>query len=89
MSEKVNIMPLILESIDIDYNKLLSFSYTFDNLKKFMKSLIKNQTIMSDKINELENKIKLQSDVNKLNTINFDRKFKSLEANIIKLNKRQ
>ena len=88
MTEKTNFNPLILESIDVDINKLLSFSYTFDNLKKFMKSLIKNQTIMTDKINYLENKLKSQSDVNKLNRINYDNKIKSLEENIIKLNKK-
>ena len=43
--------PLILESIDIDLNKLFTLSYTFDNLKSFMSSLSKNQSLMSDKTN--------------------------------------
>ena len=87
MEEKINENPLILQSIDIDLNKLLSFSYTFDNLKTFMSSLNKNQFLMNDKINELENKLKLQTDINKKyhnSLVNFDKKLKFLEINLTK-----
>lgn len=87
MSDKIENKPLILESIDIDLNKLFSLSYTFDNLKSFMSSLSKNQSLMTDKINELENNLKQQKDLNnKYHTsfINFNRKLKSLESTIIK-----
>ena len=91
MSETINENPLILQSIDIDLNKLLSFSYTFDNLKAFMSSISKNQFLMSDKINELENKLKSQKDINRKyhnSLINFDKKLNFLETNIIKLGKK-
>ena len=54
MSDK-NINPLILDPINIDLNKLFSLSYTFENLRIFMSSLLKNQSLMTDKINELQN----------------------------------
>ena len=45
-----------LEPVDIDLDKLFSLSYTFDNLKAFMKHMINNQKTIADKINELEKK---------------------------------
>ena len=44
-----------LEPIDIDLDKLFSLSYTFDNLKLFMKNIIKNQQVIADKLNEIQN----------------------------------
>ena len=83
--EKKDEKPLILETIDIDLNKLFSLTYTFDNLKSFMSSLSKNQSLMSDKINELEDKLKQQIDINK----NYETLIKSLESNIKKVNKKE
>ena len=81
-----DLKPMILESIDIDLNKLFSLSYTFDNLKSFMSSLLKNQSLITDKINELENKLKQQIEINKNNNIkqnNYENKLQSLETYII------
>ena len=51
-----------LEQIDVDFSKLFSLSYTFDNLKLIMNTLLENQNIMSSKINELEKNIKDQKE---------------------------
>ena len=79
--------PLILEQVNIDLNKLFSLSYTFDNLKSFISSLSKNQSLMSEKINELEDKLKQQVDINKKhqdNIMNIDKKLASIESKITK-----
>ena len=71
-----------LEPINIDLNKLFSLSYTFDNLKAFMKHMIKNQQIIADKINELEKKSNLQKEENKKREQyqnNMERRVKMLE----------
>ena len=80
----------ILEPIDIDLDKLFSLSYTFDNLKSFMKNIIKNQQILADKINELEKKSLLQNDENKRFHIfqaKLDKKLKVVENNVNKTKK--
>ena len=67
-----------LEQIDVDINKLFSLSYTFDNLKLIMNTLLENQNIMSKKINELEKELKEQKDQSK-NQINIlEKKIKVL-----------
>ena len=74
----------ILEPIDIDLDKLFSLSYTFDNLKSFMKNIIKNQQILADKINELEGKSTSQIDENKrfhLFHAKVDKRLKLMENN--------
>ena len=43
-----------LEPLDVDFNKLFSLSYTFDNLKLIMNTLLENQNIMYSKIQDLE-----------------------------------
>ena len=50
LSEKgINLIPL-----DVDINKLFSLTYTFDNLKLIMNTLLENQNIMYSKIQDLE-----------------------------------
>ena len=88
----MNAKPLILETNNIDLNRLISFSYTFENLKKFMSSIKNNQTLMSNKINELENQLKLQTDINtkyQMNLLNLDKKALSLESNLNKIIKKE
>ena len=51
---------LILEDINLDINDILSFTVNIDNLKIFLSTLLKNQTILSKKILEIENKLKLK-----------------------------
>ena len=80
----------VLQPIDIDLDKLFSLSYTFDNLKSFMKNIIKNQQIIADKINELENKSTQQKEENKKYQYyqnNFERRLKSIEINNAKAKK--
>ena len=77
----------ILEPVDIDLDKLFSLSYTFDNLKSFMKNMIKNQQIIADKINDLEKKSLFQNDENKRFHIfqaKIDKKVKLIENNVTK-----
>ena len=77
----------LLEPIDIDLDKLFSLSYTFDNLKSFMKNIIKNQQIIADKITDLQKKAFLQNDENKLFHIfqsRTDKKLKIIEKNVNK-----
>ena len=84
--------PLILEQINLDLNKLFSLSYTFDNLKSFISSLSKNQSLMTEKINELEDKLKQQNDINKKyqdNIMNIDKKLVSIESKIAKSFKKE
>ena len=47
----------LLEEINIDVNDVLNFSINIDNLKIFLSTLLKNQSILSQKIIDLEKKI--------------------------------
>ena len=47
----------LLEEINIDVNDVLNFSINIDNLKILLTTLIKNQSTLSQKIIDLENKI--------------------------------
>ena len=79
-----------LEPVDIDLDKLFSLSYTFDNLKAFMKHMINNQKTIADKINELEKKQSLQKDESKKNQQfqnNIERRLKSIEISNAKSKK--
>ena len=55
-----NISPIdknnFLEEINIDVNTVLNFSINIDNLKLLLTSLIKNQSLLSQKILDLEQK---------------------------------
>ena len=80
----------ILEPIDIDLDKLFSLSYTFDNLKSFMKNILKNQQIIADKIKDLEKKSSTQNEENKkfhIFQIKIDKKLKVVENNVNKTKK--
>ena len=48
----------ILEEINIDVNNVLNFSINIDNLKILLTTLIKNQSTLSEKIVDLEKRIK-------------------------------
>ena len=48
----------LLEDINIDVNNVLNFSINIDNLKIFLTTLVNNQSTLSQKIIELEKKIK-------------------------------
>ena len=77
----------LLEPINIDFDKLFSLSYTFDNLKTFMKNILKNQQIIADKINELEKKSLTQNEENKKTHIfqaKIDKRIKTIENNVSK-----
>ena len=74
----------LLEPVDIDLDKLFSLSYTFDNLKSFMKHMIKNQQTIAEKINELEKKSNQQKEESKKYQnfqINIEKKIKNIEIN--------
>ena len=82
----------ILEPIDIDLDKLFSLSYTFDNLKSFMKNILKNQQIIADKIKDLEKKSSTQNEENKkfhIFQIKIDKKLKVVENNVNKTKMKQ
>ena len=77
----------LLEPINIDFDKLFSLSYTFDNLKAFMKNILKNQQIIADKINDLEKKSLNQNDENKkahIFQVKIDKRVKTVENNVSK-----
>ena len=77
----------LLEPINIDFDKLFSLSYTFDNLKTFMKNILKNQQIIADKINDLEKKSLNQNDENKkahIFQVKLDKRVKTVENNVSK-----
>ena len=80
----------LLEPVDIDLDKLFSLSYTFDNLKSFMKHMIKNQQTIAEKINELEKKSNQQKEESKKYQnfqINIEKKIKNIEINNAKAKK--
>ena len=86
MSDKIK--DLALEPINIDLNKL--FSLSFDNLKSFMTSLLDNQKVMTNKINELNKEIKNEIEQNKkfhAFLINIDKKQKTTNNTLNKLKK--
>ena len=55
-----------LEEINVDVNNVLNFSINIDNLKLLLTSLIKNQSALSQKIFDLENKLKGRSRTNSI-----------------------
>ena len=55
-----------LEEINVDVNNVLNFSINIDNLKLLLTTLIKNQSALSQKIFDLENKIKGRSRTNSI-----------------------
>ena len=55
-----------LEEINIDVNNVLNFSINIDNLKLLLTTLIKNQSSLSQKIIDLENKLKGRSRTNSI-----------------------
>ena len=82
MSEllKMSLSPsgITLNQIDLDINNLFSLSYTFDNLKLFMKTLLENQNIMSSKLNELEKSLKEEKEKSKNQITTLEKKIKSI-----------
>jgi len=82
MSEllKMSLSPagITLNQIDLDINNLFSLSYTFDNLKLFMKTLLENQNIMSSKLNELEKSLNEQKEKSKKEITTLEKKIKSI-----------
>ena len=71
--EGINLVPL-----DVDINKLFSLSYTFDNLKLIMNTLLENQNIMYSKIKELESKLSTEKEENKTQINLLEKKIKVL-----------
>ena len=71
--EGINLVPL-----DVDINKLFSLSYTFDNLKLIMNTLLENQNIMYSKIKELESKLSTEKEENKTQINTLEKKIKIL-----------
>ena len=82
MSEllKMSLSPggITLNRIDLDINNLFSLSYTFDNLKLFMKTLLENQNIMLSKLNELENSLNAEKEKSKNQITTLEKKIKSI-----------
>ena len=82
MSEllKMSLSPagITLNQIDLDINNLFSLSYTFDNLKLFMKTLLENQNIMLSKLNELEKSLNEQKEKSKKEITTLEKKIKSI-----------
>jgi len=74
-----------LEEINIDVNDVLNFSINIDNLKIFLTTLIKNQSTLSQKIIDLENKIKYKQPRN--NSINVSDVKKARRSLTLKLSK--
>ena len=74
ISEKgINLIPL-----DVDINKLFSLTYTFDNLKLFMNTLLENQNIMYSKIKDLETIISAEKEDSKTKIDILEKKIKVL-----------
>ena len=74
LSEKgINLIPL-----DVDINKLFSLTYTFDNLKLFMNTLLENQNIMYSKIKDLETIISAEKEDSKTKIDILEKKIKVL-----------
>ena len=74
ISEKgINLIPL-----DVDINKLFSLTYTFDNLKLLMNTLLENQNIMYSKIKDLETIISAEKEDSKTKIDILEKKIKVL-----------
>ena len=74
LSEKgINLVPL-----DVDINKLFSLSYTFDNLKLIMNTLLENQNIMYSKIKDLEAKISAEKEDSKTRMNLLEKKIRTI-----------
>ena len=77
---KMSLSPagITLNQIDLDINNLFSLSYTFDNLKLFMKTLLENQNIMSSKLNELEKSLYEEKEKSKNQISSLEKKIKTI-----------
>ena len=74
LSEKgINLIPL-----DVDINKIFSLSYTFDNLKLIMNTLLENQNIIYSKIKDLETNISTEKEDSKTRINLLEKKLKTL-----------
>ena len=74
LSEKgINLIPL-----DVDINKLFSLTYTFDNLKLIMNTLLENQNIMYSKIKDLETVLSAEKEDSKTRIDILEKKIKVL-----------
>ena len=74
ISEKgINLIPL-----DVDIDKLFSLSYTFDNLKLIMNTLLENQNIMYSKIKDIETQISTEKEDSKTRINILEKKIKTL-----------
>ena len=67
-----------LEPLDVDFNKLFSLSYTFDNLKLIMNTLLENQNIMYSKIKDLEANISAEKEDSKTRINLLEKKIRTL-----------
>ena len=65
-----------LKMVNLDMDKLFSLSYTFDNLKLFMNTLLENQSTMFKKINDLQNEFSQQKEETKNNYTFLEKKIK-------------
>ena len=68
-----------LKIVNLDMDKLFSLSYTFDNLKLFMNTLLENQSTISKKINGLQNEFNRQKEELKNNYSSLEKKIKFIE----------
>ena len=75
---------LQLEKTDIDLNALFNLSYSFENLKGLLTTIIKNQDKMADRIKNLEETEKKTSDVINQNSSN-EKRLKTIELIMTKM----
>jgi hypothetical protein len=74
LSDKsINLIP-----IDVDINQLFSLSYTFDNLKLIMNTLLQNQNIIYDKIKDLETNFSTQNEDTKTRINQIEKKIRNV-----------
>ena len=69
---------LKLTPINIDTNQLFSLSYTFDNLKLLINTLLENQNLMYAKIKDLENNIITEKEDSQTRINMLEKKIKTI-----------
>ena len=77
----------LLEEINLDINDILTFTFNIDNLKIFLTTILKNQTLLSNKILQIEKKLKDSTPDSKTTRSKFAKSVKGIHFNLNNLEK--
>ena len=78
---------IVLEEINLDINTILSFTVNIDNLKIFISTLLKNQSLLSQRISQLEKRLNESNIEPKMNRKKYAKSISGIKFNLQKFQK--